>query len=177
MSHPNILPSLSSQHPTVLSTLLLNGCPMCPSSRLSLTWSSSCSPCPGVLVLGVCPLIILSGAPGYCHKSKCHKKEPSPTVYNVKDENTLARHLQWNSTLCSQTSLLVQWLRVCLLKQGTWVWSLVQEDCTSRGATKPMLHSKRSHCNEKAHATTREWSLLTENRESLFAAVKTWWSK
>ena len=136
--------------PQFLSTLLLNGCPVCP-SRLSLTWSSSCSPCPGVLVLGVCPLIILSGAPGYCHKSKCHKKEPSPTVYNVKDENTLARHLQFNSTLCSWTSLLVQWLRVCLLKQGTWVWSLVQEDSTCCGATKPMHHNHWACALEPRH--------------------------
>ena len=45
--------------------------------------------------------------------------------------------------------------------QGTWVWSLVQEDSTFRGATKPVcysywahtlepvLHNKRSHRNEK----------------------------
>ena len=36
------------------------------------------------------------------------------------------------------TSLVIQWLRTCLPKQGTWIWSLVQEDFTCSGATKPM---------------------------------------
>ena len=67
------------------------------------------------------------------------------------------------------TSLVVQWLRICLPVQGTQVQSLVREDPTCCGATKPvrhnywacmlqllrpacldpMLHNKRSHCNEK----------------------------
>ena len=72
-------------------------------------------------------------------------------------------------------SLVVQWLRICLPMQGTWVQSLVLEGPTCRGATKPVhapqlfslcsrarepqllrptcqqpvLHSKRSHRNEK----------------------------
>ena len=33
--------------------------------------------------------------------------------------------------------LVVQWLRICLPMQGTWVRFLVQEDPTCRGATKP----------------------------------------
>ena len=36
-----------------------------------------------------------------------------------------------------KTSLVVQWLRVCLLMRGTWVRSLVQEDSTCKGATNP----------------------------------------
>ena len=36
------------------------------------------------------------------------------------------------------TFLEVQWLRICLPMQGTLVWSLVCEDSTCRGATKPM---------------------------------------
>ena len=67
------------------------------------------------------------------------------------------------------TSLVAQWLRTHLPMQGTQVRSLVWEDPTCRGATKPeshnywarvlqllkaahlepMLHNKRSHCNEK----------------------------
>ena len=35
------------------------------------------------------------------------------------------------------TSLEVQWLRVCLPVQGTWIQSLVQEDPTCHRATKP----------------------------------------
>ena len=38
------------------------------------------------------------------------------------------------------TSLVVQWLRIHLPTQGTQVQSLVQEDPTCIGATKPMLH-------------------------------------
>ena len=45
-------------------------------------------------------------------------------------------------------SLVVEWLRIHLPMQGTWVWSLVQEDSTCREATKPehrqllSLHSR-----------------------------------
>ena len=35
---------------------------------------------------------------------------------------------------------MVQWTRICLLKQGTQVLSLVQKDSTCQGATKP-VHS------------------------------------
>ena len=38
-------------------------------------------------------------------------------------------------------SLVVQWLRIRLPMQGTWVQSLVQEDPTCRGATKPVHHN------------------------------------
>ena len=40
-----------------------------------------------------------------------------------------------------RTSLMVQWIRLRLPMQGTWVWSLVREDSTCHGATKPMCHS------------------------------------
>ena len=39
------------------------------------------------------------------------------------------------------TSLVAQWLRIHLLVQGTWVWALVREDPTRRGATKPVCHN------------------------------------
>ena len=38
------------------------------------------------------------------------------------------------------TSLVVQWLRVHLLMQGTQVCSQVHEDSIYRGATKPVHH-------------------------------------
>ena len=67
------------------------------------------------------------------------------------------------------TSLVVQWLRICLPIQGTRVRPLVREDPTCRRATKPATHNywarvpqllkpaclepmlcnKRSHRNEK----------------------------
>ena len=39
------------------------------------------------------------------------------------------------------TSLVVQWLRICLPMQGTRVRALVREDPTCCGATKPMRHN------------------------------------
>ena len=50
--------------------------------------------------------------------------------------------------------MVVQWLRILLPMQGTWVLPLVWVDPTCLGATKPaclepVLQSKRSHCNEK----------------------------
>ena len=38
-------------------------------------------------------------------------------------------------------SLVAQWLRICLLMQGTRVRALVWEDPTCRGATRPVSHS------------------------------------
>ena len=39
------------------------------------------------------------------------------------------------------TSLVAQWLRICLPMQGTRIQSLVQEDPTCRGTTKPVCHN------------------------------------
>ena len=38
-------------------------------------------------------------------------------------------------------SLVTQWLRICLLIQGTQVRTLVWEDLTCHGATKPVSHN------------------------------------
>ena len=40
-----------------------------------------------------------------------------------------------------RTSLVVQWLRIHLPMQGTWVQSLVWEDPTCLRVTKPAYHS------------------------------------
>ena len=42
------------------------------------------------------------------------------------------------------TSLVAQWLRIPLPMQGTWVRSLVWEDPTYHGATKPVRHRYRA---------------------------------
>ena len=62
----------------------------------------------------------------------------------------------------SQTSLVVRQIRICLPVQGTQVWSLVQEDSTRHGTTKPVDHdywnphtlelalcNKRRHCKKQ----------------------------
>ena len=41
----------------------------------------------------------------------------------------------------SWVSLVVQWLRIRLPMQGTWVQSLAREDPACRGATKPVRHN------------------------------------
>ena len=40
-----------------------------------------------------------------------------------------------------QTSLVVQWLKICLPMQGMQVRSLVGKDSTCHGATKPVGHN------------------------------------
>ena len=60
------------------------------------------------------------------------------------------------------TSLVVQWLRICLPVQGTWVRALVQEDHTCHGATKPVHHNYRACVPQlqSLRATTTEPQLL-----------------
>ena len=41
----------------------------------------------------------------------------------------------------SRTSLVVQWLRICLQMQGIWVRALVREDPTCCRATKSVRHN------------------------------------
>ena len=63
----------------------------------------------------------------------------------------------------SWTSLVAQRLKICLPMQGTWVWSLIQEDYTCGGgnqacelwlaslrALDPVLFNKRNRRNEKS---------------------------
>ena len=56
-----------------------------------------------------------------------------------------------------RTSLVVQWLGICLPMQGTQVPFLVWEDPTCRGTTKPTCHNYRS---------PRAWSLCSATREA-----------
>ena len=40
-----------------------------------------------------------------------------------------------------RTSLVVQWLRICLLVQGTWIWSLVWKDAACLRTTTPTCYN------------------------------------
>ena len=52
----------------------------------------------------------------------------------------------WKQTiLFLGTSLVVQWLGICLPMQKSWVWSLDWEDGTCLGATKPICHNYWVH--------------------------------
>ena len=97
-------------------------------------------------------------------------------------------------TPCSQTSLVAQWMRLCLPMQETQVRSLVWEDPICHGATKLMCHHSRAcnsrdcklqlpsrlqvattqsecnyqspHCSEKSAHYKEEWPPLAATRES-----------
>jgi len=45
------------------------------------------------------------------------------------------------------SSLVVQWLGICLPLQRTWVRSLVWEDVTYRGATEPVHQERQKKSN------------------------------
>ena len=53
---------------------------------------------------------------------------------SAENYSPFERQLLW-------TSLVAQWLRIHLPMQATQVQSLVREDPTCRGATKPMRHN------------------------------------
>ena len=59
--------------------------------------------------------------------------------YFLLAENNLPPISIWSSKIRNETqgtSLVVQWLRICLPTQGTWIWSLVWEDPTCCWAAK-----------------------------------------
>ena len=62
-----------------------------------------------------------------------------------------------------ETSLVVQWLRICLPMQKTQVQSLPQEDSTCCGATKPVCHNYWSLCSVTGE-TTAVRSLCTATK-------------
>ena len=53
---------------------------------------------------------------------------------NIKNQTEI-KHI------ITRASLVAQWLRICLLMQGTRVRALVWEDPTCRGATGPVSHN------------------------------------
>ena len=55
------------------------------------------------------------------------------------------------------TPLVVQWLRICLPMQRTWVGSLVWEDSTCNGATKPMHNNWSTHVCVLRHEELQQW--------------------
>ena len=92
-----------------------------------------------------------------------------------------------------RSSLVTQWIRIHLPRQGTQVRSLGREDSTCYGISKPVCHNcwgpvlqllkptylepvlcnKGSHCNEKLTHHKAEQPLLSSTRESRMKATKT----
>ena len=59
-------------------------------------------------------------------------------IIKLLKNNDKEKHLKSSQ---GWASLVAQWLRICLLMQGTWVRALVWEDPTCRGATGPVSHN------------------------------------
>ena len=108
----------------------------------------------------------------------------------LMDELFLGGSSQNRKKAAFRASLVVQWLRICLPMQETWVWFRVWEDPTRHKATKcvccrywdpapePTLPNRRSRCSEKpAHRSWRkptngdEDPVRLEKREHLRPAV------
>ena len=65
----------------------------------------------------------------------------TPTRKKGKDELLRDTFCAGEKQQKSGTSLVAQWLRICLPMQGTWVRALVWEDPTYHEATKPVCHN------------------------------------
>ena len=90
-------------------------------------------------------------------KSFCELPELFPVPFDFEE-------------LCLRTCLVVEWIIVCLPTQGTWVRSLVREDSTCHGATKPHVPQLLSLCAATTEAIEpvlhKKRSQLTATRES-----------
>ena len=63
-----------------------------------------------------------------------------------------------------RASLVAQWLRIRLLMQETWVWSLVWEDPMCCRATKPVHHNYWAHTPKSLCSATREAASMGNTR-------------
>ena len=88
----------------------------------------------------------------YCRETELH----APKLPDLKKQTLVYHHFcrsgiqAWFSqtqSSCEGTSLVVQWLRIRLTVQGTQVQSLVWEDRTCCGATKPV--PQESQCSAR----------------------------
>ena len=62
-----------------------------------------------------------------------------PTISTLSQERGRSDNSVRNRSC--RTSLVAQWLRICLPMQGTWVRSMVWGDSTCHGATKPVYQN------------------------------------
>ena len=93
-------------------------------------------------------------------------------------------HANGNQKKAGGASLVAQWLRVCLLMQGTRVWALVWEDPTCHGATGPvsqllslrvwsLCSTTRGRDSERPAHRDEEWPPLAAAGESPRTETKT----
>ena len=90
------------------------------------------------------------GLPSLLTNNSPSPTPPQHTLYQWRPHRELElptslrspRHFQMSQKKVHLwTSRMAQWLGIHLPMQGTRVWSLVREDPTCRGATKPVRHS------------------------------------
>ena len=92
-------------------------------------------------------------------------QHPSPELFSSGKTGTLG------------TSLVVQWLRICLPLQGTQVWSLVQEDPTRSRATKPVHHSYWAYALQPGSRNDWKTSPVCCNYRSLHTLQPVLWTR
>ena len=91
--------------------------------------------------------------------------------YNLTHTLTLGIFFSWHSIktffkkIC-RASLVAQWLRICLLMQGTRVRALAWEDPTCHGATRPVSHNYWA-CVSGACAPQREAAIVRGPRTAM----------
>ena len=84
----------------------------------------------------------------------------------ILDRNVFAIKTQ------SGTSLVVQWIRICLSMQGTQVWSLVWEDSTCLWATEPSVPQLLSPSTLEPCPATKSSPCLPQLEEKTWAKAK-----
>ena len=97
----------------------------------------------------------------YLRMVRCPRAKPLLHTYCVTHPKLACREENGSlSELLLGTSVVVQWLRIHLPKQGTRVPSLVQEDATGQRAAKPGSHSYWARKLRKPRSATREATMM-----------------
>ena len=86
---------------------------------------------------------------------RCHMKCGATEEWKALETTTKVHknYLNLKSMTVYGTSLVAQWLRICLPMQGTQVLSLLQEGSTCHAATKPACHDHWAHAPGSRVAT------------------------
>ena len=95
-----------------------------------------------------CSMCLSSGglsqacSPGTAEKQESKGKHARPQkVQSQNWHNVNSASFSWLKKVTWRASLVAQWLRICLLMQGTRVRALVWEDPTCHGAAGPVSHN------------------------------------
>ena len=79
---------------------------------------------------------------------ECQRAQPLWKTFSMQPSRSpvgcIVYPREWKTAVQKKNlgaSLVAQWLRICLLMQGTRVRALVWEDPTCRGATRPVSHN------------------------------------